>query len=273
MKDKLNNLCIHTITTKPWPLEVAVEAYQAQGVSGITVWRQALEGLDAVAMGNRIRAAGLEVVSLCRGGFFPAPDHRGREAAIQDNLAAIEQAAELGAPLIVLVPGAVPGQPLEQSRIQIRDGIEAILPRARGYGIKLGIEPLHPMYAATRSAINSLKQANDLCESFDSKYVGVVVDVYHLWWEPNLHAEILRCGKAGMIFAFHICDWRVPTRDLLNDRAMMGGGCIDIRQIRAWVEQAGFDGYHEVEIFSDEFWQMDQRVYLKKIIAAYQQSC
>jgi sugar phosphate isomerase/epimerase len=270
MKDELRKLCIHTITTQPWPLEKAIEEYQAHDVSGITVWRQALEGLPVAKMGDKIRAAGMQVVSLCRGGFFPAPDARGRGAAVQDNLAAIEQAAELGAPLIVLVPGAVPGQPLEQSRAQIREGIEAILPRAREYGIKLGVEPLHPMYADDRSAINSLKQANDLCDEFASPHLGVIVDVYHLWWEPNLQAEIERCGQAGHIFAFHICDWKTPTRDLLNDRGLMGEGCIDIPQIRTWVEKAGFDGYHEVEIFSNRYWQMDQSVYLMNIITAYQ---
>jgi sugar phosphate isomerase/epimerase len=271
MKAQLNKLCIHTITTQPWPLDKAIAEYQAHGVPGITVWRQALEGFSAAKIGDQIRTAGMQVVSLCRGGFFPAPDARDREAAIQDNLLAIEQTAELGAPLIVLVPGAVPGQPLEKSRAQIREGIETILPRAMEHGIQLGIEPLHPMYADSRSAINSLKQANDMCDQIDSPNVGVIMDVYHLWWEPNLQSEIERCGQAGRIFAFHICDWKTPTRDLLNDRGLMGEGCIDIPQIRAWVENNGFDGYHEVEIFSDQYWQMDQREYLKKIIAAYKQ--
>jgi len=265
----LSKLCIHTITTQPWPLDKAIEEYQAQGVSGITVWRQALEGFHPIEMGEKIRDAGIDVVSLCRGGFFPAPTLEGRRQAIDDNLMAIDQAAELGAPLIVLVPGAVPGQPLEQSRTQIREGIEAILPRAGECGIKLGVEPLHPMYADSRSAINSLKQANDLCDAINSPDVGVIVDVYHLWWEPNLQVEIERCGRAGRIFAFHICDWKTPTRDLLNDRGLMGEGCIDIPLLRQWVEGAGFGGYHEVEIFSNQYWQLNQREYLKNIITAY----
>lgn len=265
----LSKLCIHTITTKPWSIEIAIEQYHAHGIPGITVWRQALDGRNPTEIGKLIRSAGMDVVSLCRGGFFPAPTRSERQEAIEDNLEAIEQAVELGAPLIVLVPGAVPGQPLEESRAQIREGIEAILPKAIEYGLKLGVEPLHPMYADSRSAINSLQQANDLCDQIDSPNLGVILDVYHLWWEPNLESEIQRCGQAGRIFAFHICDWKTPTIDLLNDRGIMGEGCIGIPKIQKWVEDTGFDGHIEVEIFSNQYWQLDQSEYLKKIIEAY----
>jgi len=271
--DNIEKLCIHTMTTKPWPIEGAIEQYQAHGVPGITVWRQTLDGRDPGDIGQKIRSADMDVVSLCRGGFFTAAKKTDRQKAIVDNLRAIDQAAELGAPLIVLVPGAVPGQSLTKSRSQIQDGIEAILPKAIELDIKLGIEALHPMYADNRSAINSLQQANDLCDEIDSPNLGVIIDVYHLWWEPNLKVEIGRCGQAGRIFAFHICDWKTPTLDLLNDRGLMGEGCIDIPKIRSWVEQAGFEGYHEVEIFSHIFWQMDQVEYLKQIQNAYLQYC
>lgn len=262
-------LCVHTITTQPWPIEEAIEQYSRIGVKGITVWRQALEGRDAAATGRRIREAGLTTVSLCRGGFFPAMDPAGRQAAIDDNLRAIDQAAELGAPLIVLVCGAVPGQPLEVSRRQIHDGIAAVLPHAEACGIKLAIEPLHPMYADNRSAINTMKQANDVCQALNSPWVGVTVDVYHIWWEPNLAAEIQRCGQSGWLFAFHVCDWKTPTEDLLNDRGLMGEGCIPISTIRGWVEQAGFNGFNEVEIFSNKYWAEDQLTFLQKIKTAY----
>jgi len=271
--DNLEKLCIHSITTKPWSIDKAIDQYSAHGVTGITVWRQALEGHCPKAVGERIKDNGMKVISLCRGGFLPALDHAGQTSAIKDNLTAIEQAADLGAPLIVLVPGAVPGQSLDVSRSQIRDGIRAILPKAVEYGIKLGVEPLHPMYADTRSAINSLKQANDFCDEINSPNLGLIVDVYHLWWEPDLQKEIQRCGEAGRIFAFHICDWKTPTLDLLNDRGLMGEGCINLPQIREWVENAGFDDYHEVEIFSDFYWQMDQEEYLKQIIDAYKKYC
>ncbi len=271
--EDIAKLCIHTMTTKPWPIEVAIEQYRAHGIPGITVWRQALDGHDPFEIGEKIRSAEMEIVSLCRGGFFPAVEKADRQTTITDNLKAIDEAAELGAPLIVLVPGAVPGQSLTKSRCQIQAGIEAILPKAIELDIKLGIEALHPMYADSRSAINSPHQANDMCDEIDSLNLGVIIDVYHLWWEPNLKVEIDRCGQAGRIFAFHICDWKTPTLDLLNDRGLMGDGCIDVPKIRKWVEHTGFEGHHEVEIFSHFFWQMDQTEYLKEIINAYLQYC
>jgi len=264
-----SRLCVHTITTKPWSIEEATERYAAAGVKGVTVWRQWLDGRDAARVGENLRAAGIEVVSLCRGGFFPAADAAGRQRAIDDNLRAIDEAEALGAPLIVLVCGAEPSQPLAESRKQIADGIAAVLDRAAEAGVALGIEPLHPMYADTRSAINTLTQANDICDALGSPRVGVVVDVYHLWWDPRLPAEIERAGQAGRVFAFHACDWRVPTEDLLNDRGLMGEGCINVPEIRGWVEDTGFVGFIEVEIFSNRYWAMDQGEFLEKIKEAY----
>jgi sugar phosphate isomerase/epimerase len=264
-----SRLCVHTITTKPWSIEEATDRYAAAGVKGVTVWRQWLEGRNIARAGDALRAAGIEIVSLCRGGFFPAIDTAGRRAAIDDNLKAIDEAAALGAPLIVLVCGAVPGQPLDVSRQQIADGIAAVLDRAAQAGVKLAVEPLHPMYADSRSAINTLRQANDLCEQIDSPHLGVAVDVYHLWWDPELPSQIDRCGRAGRILAFHVCDWRTPTEDLLNDRGLMGEGCIPIRQIRGWVEGAGFRGFVEVEIFSNRYWAIDQSEFLGKIKTAF----
>ena len=169
----------------------------------------------------------------------------------------------------MLVCGAAPDVPLPEARQQIRAGIEAILPHAAANGIQLSIEPLHPMYADSRSAINTLKQANDLCAAIASPWLGVAVDVYHVWWDPDLEAEIQRCGQAGWLHAFHICDWLTPTIDLLNDRGLMGEGCIPIRQIKGWVQDAGFDGFDEVEIFSQRHWARDQQAFLADIIAAY----
>jgi sugar phosphate isomerase/epimerase len=267
----LSRLCVHTITTKPWPIESAIEEYSKAGVKGITVWRDALAGRNIRETGNRARQSGLSIVSLCRGGFFPSTDINKRKAAIDDNKRAIEEASQLGAPLIVLVCGSAPDQSLEDSRKQIRDGIAEILPQAKAAGIKLAIEPLHPMYADTRSAINTLSQANDMATELNSPFVGLAVDVYHLWWDPSLETEIKRCGKNGHLFAFHICDWSVPTKDLLNDRGLMGDGCIPIKKIRGWVEETGFNGFNEVEIFSNHWWAQDQSEFLNKIIKAYQE--
>jgi sugar phosphate isomerase/epimerase len=265
----LSKLCIHTITTKPWPLQTAVEKYAACGIHGITVWRQALDGIKPVDAKKILDNAGLKVVSLCRGGFFPFVDKIKREKALDDNRKAIEEAARIGAPLLVLVCGADPGQSLDESRQQIQDGIESVLPDAKEHNVKLAIEPLHPMYADDRSAINTLKQANDMCERIGDEFVGVAVDVYHLWWDDMLEQEIKRCGAMNALLAFHISDWKTPTTDLLNDRGLMGEGCIPLKKIRGWVEAAGFKGYHEVEIFSNQYWQMDQDSFLEMIVEAY----
>ncbi len=265
----LSRLCVHTITTRPWKIEEAARRFSEAGVGGITVWRDTLAGRSISETGAMLRESGLQVVSLCRGGFFPHSEKSGRQAAIDDNKRAVDEAAELGAPHVVLVCGAVPGQPLTESRKQIRDGISAVIPHAQAAGVKLAIEPLHPMYADSRSAVNTLGQANDMAEELNSPWVGIAVDVYHLWWDPALEAEIYRCGRNGHLLAFHICDWKTPTTDLLNDRGLMGEGCIDVRQIRGWVEKAGFRGFNEVEIFSNGYWSGDQGQFLEKITQAY----
>ena len=264
-----SRLCVHTITTKGWGLEEAVEHYAEAGVSGITVWRQWLEGKDPANAGELIRSAGLEVVSLCRGGFYPAFEEKDREEAIEDNKRAIEDAAAMCAPLVVLVCGAVPGQSLVESRKQITDGIAASLPLAESLGVKLPIEPLHPMYADDRSAINSLASANDLCDELNHPLVGIAYDVYHLWCDPDLEEQTKRAAQAGRLFAYHVCDWMTPTTDLLNDRGLMGECCIDLRGIRAMVEENGFDGMIEVEVFSNRWWDKPTHEFLKAIKESY----
>lgn len=266
----MRRLCVHTITTKPLSLEECLVEFPRRGISGITLWRQALEGRDLEAVARQTREAGMDVVSLCRGGFFPSASTAGRQAAIDDNLKAIEQAHAVGAPLIVLVCGAVPGQPLAESRKQITEGIAAVLPAAEQAGVKLAIEPLHPMYADDRSAVNTMRQAHEICDALGSpKSIGIAVDVYHVWWDPELKAQIDHAGQTGRLHAFHICDWKTPTTDLLNDRGLMGEGCINIREISDWVDATGFIGPREVEIFSNRLWATDQREFLDKIAESY----
>jgi sugar phosphate isomerase/epimerase len=286
----LSGLCLHTITTKPWNIEQAAKHYASAGIKGITVWRDALEGRNIGTTGQMLRDHNLTIVSLCRGGFFASKDPSKRRTAIDDNLKAIEEASLLGTDKIVLVCGADPAQSLEESRKQIQDGISAIITYAEAANVKLAIEPLHPMYADARSAINTLRQANDLAEALNrpmaalstsidlisspskalsSHTVGVAVDVYHVWWDPDLESEIARCGRQGNLLAFHISDWKTPTIDLLFDRGIMGEGCIPLKKIRTWVEAAGFKGFNEVEIFSKIYWQEDQSEYLRKIVKAY----
>ena len=264
-----SKLCVHTITTKPWSIEEAMDKYAEAGIGGITVWRKWLEGRDIAKIGQQLRERNLEIVSLCRGGFFPAADDAGLQAAIEDNHKAIEEAAALGAPMIVLVCGAVPGQPLETSRQQIADGIAAVLPQAEEHGIRLAIEPLHPLYADDRSAINTLASANEVCDRLGHELVGIAADVYHIWWDPDLEAQIRLTSEKNRMFAFHICDWMTPTTNLLNDRGLMGEGCIDVRGIRGMVETAGFDGFNEVEVFSNRWWARDQDDFLGEIKRAY----
>ncbi len=266
----MNRFCIHTITTKPLTIEECLAEFPKRGVTGITIWRQALEGRVWTDVRRQAADAGLEVVSLCRGGFFPARTTAERQVGIDDNLKAIDQAHAIGAPLIVLVCGAVPGQSLVESRKQIADGIAAVLPAAAQAGVKLAIEPLHPMYADDRSAVNTLRQAHEICDALGSPpALGIAVDVYHVWWDPELKAQIELAGATGRLHAFHICDWRTPTVDLLNDRGLMGEGCINIREISDWVDATGFTGHREVEIFSDRLWATDQRRFLDQIASSY----
>ena len=267
--DNFSKLCVHTQTTKPWSIEECITHFSAAGIKGISVWRHLLDGKDLKSIKAILDAHKMEVVSLVRGGFFPAVEPEQRDLALESNRMAIEQAAVIGAPLLVLVCGADPRQSLEISRQQIKQGITALIPYAKSKGVKLAIEPLHPMYAGEKSAIVSLGQANNICEAIASPWVGIAIDVYHLWWDNQLKNEIMRCGKNKNLLAFHICDWRVPTIDFLNDRGLMGEGCIPIRRIRIWVEEAGFEGYNEVEVFSDRLWAQDQKLYLEDIKKSY----
>jgi len=276
-----SKLCVHTITTtttttiiiitttKPWSIELAMDKFAEAEIGGITVWRQWLEEQDISKVGDELRARNLEIVSTCRVGFFPANTQPELDTAIKDNKLAIREAAELGAPMVVIVPGAVPGQPLPDSRKQIADEIVACLPLAEELNTKLAIEPLHPMYADDRSAINTMAQANDVCDQLDHPLVGIAADVYHIWWDPDLEAQIQLTGEKDRLFAFHICDWMTPTTDLLNDRGLIGEGCIDVPGIRKLIEATGFDGFNEVEVFSDRWWARDQDEFLAEIKAAY----
>jgi sugar phosphate isomerase/epimerase len=265
----LSKLCVHTQTNRPWNLDQCVRYYSEAGIHAISIWRHLLDGASLSAARSLLIEHEMDVVSLVRGGFLASTEKLAREAAIDDNLTAIDQAAAIGAPLLVLVCGSDPGQSLELSREQIREGIMKIIPYAKNAGIKLAIEPLHPMYAADRSAITTMAQANETVEQINDESLGVAVDVFHLWWDPDLESEIKRCGRDGNLFAFHVCDWNVPLQDMLNDRGLMGDGCIDVKQIRGWVEEAGFRGYREVEVFSNKYWAMDQIEYLERIKYAY----
>ena len=263
-------LSINTATVRAqWRLPEIISALARHGIRGIAPWRDqvAAAGLDDTA--RRIRDAGLTVTGLCRGGMFPAPDREGRRAAHDDNRRAVDEAVTLGAQCLVLVAGGLPkdrsgavvSRDLAGAREMVRDGIGVLHEYAQGAGMRLAIEPLHPMYAADRACVNTLAQANALCDELapdGSDGLGVAVDVYHVWWDPDLQAQITRAGERDRLYAYHICDWLVPTRDLQNDRGMMGDGVIDLPLIRSWMEAAGYRGMHEVEIFSAlDWWKRD----------------
>jgi sugar phosphate isomerase/epimerase len=233
----------------------AVEACLRHGVTAIAPWRDQVEAVGLREAARIIRANGLRVTGLCRGGMFPGADAEARNKAHEDNLRAIDEATVLGADCLVLVCGGLPpgSRDLAGARRQVTDGIAAILPHARAAKMPLAIEPLHPMYAADRNCISTLDQALDLCAALGDG-TGVAIDAYHVWWDPKLAEAITRAGRMNAILAHHICDWLVPTRDLLLDRGMMGDGVIDLVALRGLINAAGFTGPEEVEIFSAENW-------------------
>jgi sugar phosphate isomerase/epimerase len=238
-----------------WNLREAADACRRHGIAAIDPWR---DQVAAAGIGEAVRAIkdnGLAVSGYCRGGMFPAADAAGRQAAIDDNKRAIDEAAALGAACLVLVVGGLPqgSRDIHAARRMVADGIAAILPHARANKMPLAIEPLHPMYAGDRACVNTLAHALDLCDALGDG-VGVAIDTYHVWWDSALEAQIARAGAGNRILAHHICDWLVPTRDLLLDRGMMGDGVIDLPRVRAAVEKAGYTGFVEVEIFSAADW-------------------
>jgi sugar phosphate isomerase/epimerase len=252
----LSNLSINLATVRQQcTMAQAVDACLALDITSIAPWRDQVQATGLEEAARIVRANKLRVTGLCRGGMFPASHAAGLAAAIDDNKRAIDEAAALGADCLVLVVGGMPlgSRDIASARQMVTDGLAAILPHAHAAKMPLAIEPLHPMYAADRSCVNTLEQALDLCDLL-GEGVGVAIDVYHVWWDPSLQPQIARAGAGRRILAHHICDWLVPTRDLLLDRGMMGDGVIDLRAFRTAIETAGYHGPQEVEIFSAENW-------------------
>ena len=250
----LERLSFNQITADPLSLDDVIGNCSASGIPYIAVWRHKLDGSAAKA-GTSIRNAGLRVSSLCRGGWFSAPTASERRERIDDNRAAIQQAAELGAPVLVIVSGPANGQSLDDARKTVLDGLLEILPDAVKTGVVLGIEPLHPMYAAERSVVVTMKQANDILDRLASPAAGLIVDAFHVWWDPDVFGQIERAR--GKIAGFHVSDWPAPLPGILMGRAMMGDGVIELRRLRLAVEANGYSGPIEVEIFNDEVWKTD----------------
>jgi sugar phosphate isomerase/epimerase len=269
-------LSLNTATVRErWTLPQIIEGCARHGIGAIAPWRDQVGACGLETAARLVRSHGLRVNGYCRGGMFPAADAAGRTKAAEDNRRAVDEALALGAECLVLVVGGLPpgSKDLADARRQVQDGIAVLLEYARPHGLKLAIEPLHPMYAADRACVNTLAHANDLCDAL-GEGVGVAVDVYHVWWDPALEHEIARAGRAGRILGFHVCDWLVPTADLLLDRGMMGDGVIDIPRIRGWVEAAGYRDCVEVEIFSaNNWWKRDPDEVLQTVRARYATVC
>jgi sugar phosphate isomerase/epimerase len=248
-----SRLSFNQYTCRPWSLERAVEACVRREIPAIAVWRDKLEEAGLARAASLMRDNGLRVSSVCRGGFVPSPSAAERVHRIDDNRRAIEAAAALGAPVLVLVCGPPEGQPLADAREQVMEGIAALVYDAAASGVRLAIEPLHPMMIAERSVITSLEEANALAERFRSPAVGVVCDAYHVFWDATVEREIARAGER--LCGFHVSDWTTPTGDVTADRAMIGDGCIDLRSLHAWVTGAGYHGDVEIEILNARAWE------------------
>lgn len=218
-----------------------------------------MESADIAQIARQVKALGLTVTGYCRSTYLPAVTPEQFVANVDANKAALRDAATLDARCFVMVVGGLPGgsRDLAAAREQVTDGIAQLREAARDYGVPLALEPLHPMYAADRAVLNTLAQALEICEAVDpecSGFLGVAIDAYHCWWDPELYASIEAAGRAGRILAYHVSDWLRETRDLLLDRGMMGDGVIDLPRLRGSVERTGYEGLVEVEIFSKEHW-------------------
>ena len=248
----LTRLSLNQATTQRWDVREAVEGCARAGIPAIGLWRDKIAATGVAESARLARDAGVRVSSLCRGGYFPAATPAEREARIEDNRRAIDEAAALGTDVLVLVCGPAPDRDIAAARAMVEEGIARVIPYAAERGVRLGIEPLHPVFAGDRSVITTLGEANALAERLGSPQVGVVIDVYHVWWDPEVHAQIARA--AGHILGFHINDWLAPPPDVLLGRGMMGDGVIEIRRLRAAVDAASYTGPIEVEIFNRAIW-------------------
>jgi sugar phosphate isomerase/epimerase len=273
-------LSVNTATVRKQAglLEI-IEACGRHGIAAISPWRDQVAAVGLERSGRAIKDAGLKLSGYCRGGLFPATGEH-VAAARDDNRRTVDEAAALGAPCVILVagglpqfarPGSTPSKDIVGARKMIEDGIAELLAYARQAKMPLALEPLHPMYAADRAAVNTLGQALDIADRLDpvGTTLGVAVDVYHTWWDPDLYASIARAGRAKRLIAYHVCDWLVPTKDMLNDRGMMGDGVVDLRGIRQAVEDAGYTGLIEAEIFSDYWWSQPMGRVLSTCVERY----
>jgi len=258
----LARFSINQMTVKQLSLPELVDACRDLGVPGVGLWREPVQAFGLDAAGKLVRDAGLAVTTLCRGGFLTATDPAERAAALADNRRAVDEAATLGTDTLVLVSGGLPSgsRDLRGARERIADALAELGPYAEENGVRLAIEPLHPMFASDRCVVSTLTQALDIAERFPAHQVGVTVDTYHIWWDDTAPAQIARAGAQGRIHTFQLADWTTPLPEgVLNGRGQIGDGAIDMREWQGHVEAAGYTGPIEVELFNDELWARDGR--------------
>ncbi|MFF3937805.1 sugar phosphate isomerase/epimerase family protein [Streptomyces phaeofaciens] len=262
MSTALERFSINQMTVKQLSLPELADACGRLGVVNVGLWREPVRAYGLEATAKLVRDAGLTVTTLCRGGFLTAIDPAERTKALDDNRRAVDEAATLGTEVLVLVSGGLPAgsKDLHGARERIADALAELGPYAEEHGVKLAIEPLHPMYASDRCVVSTLTQALDLAERFPAHQVGVTVDTYHIWWDDRAPAEIARAGAGGRIHTFQLADWTTPLPEgVLNGRGQIGDGAIDMREWQGYVEAAGYTGAIEVELFNDALWARDGR--------------
>jgi sugar phosphate isomerase/epimerase len=250
----IDRLSVNHYSIRQWDLTQLIQGCRNSGINSVGLWRDKISAVGLEKARELLQESGIAVSSLCRGGFFTYSSDQERIKTIAENQRAIDEAAALASPLLVLVCGGIASAGLDRSREMVREGIAGLAPYAQARGVRLGIEPLHPMFSANRSVIATLEQANTLAHDFPSDTVGIVIDAYHVWWDPNVYQEIDRAGRR--IFAFHVSDWLVPPPDFLNGRGLMGDGCIEFSKLIAAVNRAGYNGPIEVEIFNEQLWSL-----------------
>ncbi|MGW5093442.1 sugar phosphate isomerase/epimerase family protein [Streptomyces nodosus] len=262
MNDSLRRFSINQMTVRQLSLPELVDACLELGVPGVGLWREPVRQYGVAAAAELVRDAGLAVTTLCRGGFLTAIDPGERASALDDNRAAVEEAAALGTDTLVLVSGGLPAgsKDLHGARERIADALAVLGPYAAEHGVRLAIEPLHPMFASDRCVVSTLTQALDLAERFPAEQVGVTVDTYHIWWDDQAPAQIARAGAQGRIHTFQLADWTTPLPEgVLNGRGQLGDGSVDMREWKGYVEAAGYTGPIEVELFNEALWARDGR--------------
>jgi sugar phosphate isomerase/epimerase len=269
----LERFSLNQATIKYADLPTAVRVTVDAGIPAIGLWREPVAEHGLAASAELVRDSGLRVSSLCRGGFFTAAEGPERRAAIDDNRRALDEAAALGAPTLVLVAGGLPegSRDLVGARSRVSDALAELAPHARSAGVVMSIEALHPMYVADRAVISTLGQALDMAAPFAPDEVGVVVDTFHVWWDPTLRDQIARAGREGRIVSYQVCDWMLPIApDPLLSRGMPGEGYIDFATITEWVSDAGYRGDIECEVFRQDIWDDDPAAVAVRAADAYE---